>query len=282
MPLLKKFNCSIKKRLVFPFAFIIYTTSTFSQTNNSGSVALAIGPASPTGQFANNNLYNESAGFARIGETIYLEYTKAFSKHWAILINLAGQRNPINTDALESSFSKAKIYQGFYFGSDPNNPPPQNTYQIYPDWNFDKKSWLYGTFQVGVKGQFPMSKQKKIWLTTEASIGVLYATSPQLKGSSITDTASALIWQDKSTGFGMGYSFGGGVKYCLNNTLFFTTTLKYAGSNKITFKDVKTTLTTTKGAFGSPDYSISQSISTTNGQQIFNSISLQLGIGIIL
>lgn len=272
----------MKQVLLFLFAFIIHTTSAFSQTNNRGSVALLIGPASPTGHFGNNKLYEESPGFAKTGETISLEYTKAFSKHWTVLINLAGQRNPINTAAFESGFSKAKIYQGFYFGSDPNNPPSQNNYKIYPNWKFDKKSWLYGTLQVGVKGQFPVNKQNKTWLTTDASLGVLYATSPQLKGSSITDTASAIITQGKSTGFGMSYSIGGGIRYYLNNKLFFTTILKYTGSNKVSFKDVKTTLTTTKGTIGSPDYSISQSTVTTNGKQTFNSISLLLGIGIIL
>ena len=272
----------MKKRLLFLFAFIIQATSSFSQINNRGSVALVTGPAFPTGHFGNNNLYDESSGFAKTGETISMEYTKAFSKHWSILFNLAGQRNPINTQAFESSFSKAKIYQGFYFGSDPNNPPLQNNYKIYPNWKFDHKSWLYGNLQVGVKGQFPVDKQNKTWLTTEASISVLYAASPQIKGSSITDTESATITQSKSTGFGMSYSFAGGVMYYLNKKLFFTTILKYTGSNKVTFKDVKTTLTITHGTFGSPDYSISQSIITTNGKQTFNSISPQLGFGIIL
>jgi len=119
--------------LLFLFSVIIQTTSTFSQTNNRGSVALLIGPAFPTGHFQNNNLYDESSGFAKTGETISLEYTKALSKYWAVLINLAGQRNPLNTEEFESSFSKAKIYQGFYFGSDPNNPPSQNNYRIYPN-----------------------------------------------------------------------------------------------------------------------------------------------------
>ena len=272
----------MQKLLLFLLAFIIQANSSFSQTNNRSSIALLIGPAFPTSHFRNKNLYDESSGFAKTGETISLEYIKAFSKHLAILINLTGQRNPINTQAFESNFSKAKIYQGFYFGSDPNNPPLQNNYKIYPNWKFDNKSWIYGTLQVGIKDQFPVDKQNKTWLTTEASIGVLYAASPPLKGSSITDTASAIITQSKSTGFGMSYSFGGGIKYCLNKKIFFTTTLKYTGSNKVTFKDVKTTLTTTKGTYGSPDYYISQSITTTNGKQTFSSISLLFGIGIIL
>ena len=94
----------MKKLLLFLLAFIVQATSSYAQTNNRSSVALVIGPAFPTGHFGNKNLYDASSGFAKNGETISLEYTKAFSKHWAILINLAGQRNPINTQAFESSF----------------------------------------------------------------------------------------------------------------------------------------------------------------------------------
>ena len=272
----------MKKILLFLFAFVIQATSSFSQVNNSGSVALIIGPAFPTGPFGNTNLYDKSSGFAKTGENISLEYAKAFSKHWSILINLAGERNPINTQAFENSFSKAKIYQGIYSGSDLNNPPLQNNYKIYPNWKFDHKSWLYGTLQVGAKGQFSVDKQNKTWLTSQVSIGVLYAASPQLKGSSVTDTASAIITQSKRTGFGMSYSFGGGIKYYCSKKLFFTTILKYTGSNKVTFKDVKTSIITTHGTYGSPDYFSSQSINTTNGKQTFSSISLLLGFGIIL
>ena len=272
----------MRNLLLFLFAFIIPVTTSFSQTNNKGSVALLIGPAFPTGHFSNQNLYDESSGFAKTGETISLEYTRDFSKHWAILINLTGQRNPINTQAFESSFSKAKISQGLYFGSESNNSPLQNNYNIYPNWKFDNNSWQYGTLQVGVKSQFPLDKQNKIWLTNEALICVLYASSPQLKGRSIRDTASAIISQSKSTGIGMSYSIGGGIKYYLNKKLFFTLMLKYTGSNKVTFNDIKTTLTTTKGKYGSSDYSISQSITTTNGEQTFNSINLLIGIGINL
>lgn len=272
----------MKTIILFLFACIFLKTSVSAQNNSKASAALVIGPTFPTGHFADNNLYDESSGFAKTGGMVSLEYAKPFSKHWSLLISVSGQRNPINTGAFESSFSKAKIYQGAYLGADPSSPPPQNNYQIYPNWKFDKKSWLYGTLQVGIKGQFPVSKLNKTWLTTEVVAGILFAKSPQLKGSSITDTASAIITQDKSTGIGMGYSIGGGVKHYLNNTIFFIATLKYSGSNKVTFKDVRSTLTTTKGTYGSLDYSMAQSINTANGQQTFNSINLLFGIGIVL
>ena len=203
------------KLSLLTFTILIQTTLTFSQIHE-GHLSLMVGPALPIGHFANTNLSDESSGFAKIGETISLSYTKPISKDWAFLINLAGQRNPINTKAFENNFSNAKIYQSVYFGSEPNNQPPQANYTVYPNWKFENKSWLYAALQVGTKRQFCLTKQKQTWLTTNANIGVVYATSPQLKGNSITDTAIAIITQSKSAGFGLIYSFGFGLNYYLN------------------------------------------------------------------
>ncbi|MEO6721221.1 MAG: hypothetical protein ABIN67_12700 [Ferruginibacter sp.] len=272
-----------KKLSLLTFVCLIQATLTFSQIKNKGNISLMVGPAFPTGQFAGTNLFDESSGFAKTGTAISLSYTtKPLLNNWAFLINLAAQKNPINTNAFESTLSKAKIYQGFYFGTGTNNPPPQENYSVYPNWKFENKSWLYASLQVGTKGQFSIDKQNKTWLTTNVTVGVLYLKSPQLKGSSITDTASAFISQSKSSGYGLIYSFGVGMNYYLNRTIFLTSTLNYIGTSKVTFKNVEGTLTTTKGTPGSSSYSIQQSTTTANGQQAVSSINLLIGIGIVL
>lgn len=272
----------MKKQLSLLSALFIQTTLAFSQTRDVGSVSLSIGPAFPTGQFRSTNLYDASSGFAKTGETVSFEYAKPFPGNWSFLINLAGQRNPINTKSFENSLSTAKIYQGFSLGSDPTNPPPQTNYTVYQDWKFEKKAWLYGALQVGGKRKFSVNRQNKNWLTTDATLGILYATSPQLNGRSVTDTASAVITQSKSSGFGFIFSIGGGFDYYLGKRFVFTTALKYTGTNKVAFKGIKSTLTTTKGAVGSPNYSISQSTVTSDGKQSLNSINLSFGIGVFL
>jgi hypothetical protein len=272
----------MKNLSLLTFAVLMQTTLTFSQTSNKANVSIMVGPAFPTGHFANTNLYDRSSGFAKVGEAISLSYTKPISGDWAFLINVTGQRNPINTNAFESNFSKAKFYQGVYFSSDLNNPPPQTNYTIYPNWKFENRSWLCAALQVGTKGQFSLNKQNKTWLTTNAVLGVLYVASPQLKGVSITDTATALITQSKNSGLGLIYSFGFGLNHYLNKKIFFTSTLNYVGTNKVTFKNVRTTFTATKGAPGSPNSSVQQSITTANGKQTLSSINLLIGFGIIL
>ena len=263
------------------FAILFHTTLAFSQTKHTGYISLMAGPAFPSGHFANTNLFDQASGFAKAGEAISLSYTKHVSTDWGLSIGLAAQRNPINTGAFESSFSKAKIYQGFSFGSNPNNPP-QVDYVIYRNWNFETKSWLYAALQRGIKREFSLNNQRTALLVTNANVGVLYVTSPQLKGSSITDTATAIITQNKSSGFGLIYSLGVGMNYYLNKTIFLTSTLNYTGTNNVSFNDVKSTLLITKGMVGSANYSVQQSTVTANGKQALSSINLLVGIGFVL
>jgi hypothetical protein len=272
----------MKKLLLSTFVLIIQTNLIFSQVSSKGDIAVTIGPALPIGNFAKTDLYNESAGFAKTGEALSLTYTKPVFKKMAFLISLSGQRNPINVTAMANAFSTAKFYDNFYLGSGVNNPPPQTNYTIYPNWKFEKKSWLYAALKIGAEGQFPLNDKNNFQLVTNLAIGVLYATAPGLKGSSITDTASAIIVQNKTTGFGLIYSFGGGLKYHLNKKIFLTSTLNFTGTNKVTFKDVTSTFTATKGAPGTLGTSMLQSTTTANGKQAFNSVNFLVGVGVSL
>lgn len=271
----------MKKNLLLFSFFLIQVSFVFSQSiKDRGSITLSVGPAFPIGKFSNKNLYDQSSGFAKIGESVLLSYSKPLSNNWGILVDIHGQRNPLNTNAFESSFSQTKIYQGIYSSSDPNNPPPQTSYKIYPNWRFEKKSWLYGALLLGGQRQFKIDNSDKINLFAKIMIGAIYAKTPKLNGSSITDTASAHIEQSKSSAFGFAYSFSGGLNYNLTKTVFLTSTLAYIGTNQMKFKDVKTILTTTKGIYGRPEYSNQQSTTTGNGKQIISSINIFVGIGI--
>ncbi len=273
----------MKKILLIIFFCPIQVSLVFSQTmKEKGFVSFTIGAAIPAGKFASNDLFDKSSGFAKTGESVSLSYSKFLSKHWGISVDIYGQRNPLNTNALESRFSETKIYQGFSFGSDPNNPPPQTTYAIYPNWKFEKKAWLYSALLLGGNGRWAVGKSNTTELITKVLIGVVYAKSPELKGSSITDTATANIVQSKSSAFGFIFSFSGDLHYYLNKVIFLSSAISYTGTNQITFKDVKAILTTTKGTFGRPDYSVQQSTTTGNGKQMISSVNLSLGVGIKL
>ena len=272
----------MKKMLLVFFLYSIQVSFVFSQAiKNRGSISLLVGAAFPVGKFSGTDLYDKSSGFANTGESVYASYSKLLSKNWGISVDILAQRNPLNTGAFENKFSQLKIYQGFSLGSDPNNPPPA-AYSIYPNWKFEKKAWLYGAFFVGVNGRFAIGDSKKIDLVLKAMPGIVYAKSPELKGSSFTDTATAVIIQSKSSGFGFIYSISGGLNYHLTRSLFLSSDVKYVGTNQITFKDIKATLTTTKGSYNSQGYSIQQSVTTVDSKQIISSINLSVGVGIKL
>lgn len=272
----------MNKILLFVFFSLLHIGLLFSQsTKDNGSLSLSVGPAVAIGKFAAKDLNRSSSGFAKTGESVSLSYSKLLSKHWGFSLDIHGQRNPLNTNALESSFSQAKIYDGLIF-SPGTNPPPQSNYAIYPNWKFEKKPWLSGALLAGVNGQFALDKPGKVNLVTKVMLGAVYVTSPGLSGSSMTDIATANISQNKSSGFGFIYSVSGGLNYYVSNAIFLCSSLAYIGTNQITFKDVKQILTTAKGSAGSPEYSVQQSTTTGSSKQMISSVNLSFGIGIKL
>jgi hypothetical protein len=274
------------KKILLLFSLIAFQiTFVFSQVKKDrGSISISVGPALPVGKFSAKDINDNLAGFAKMGQSVSVSYSKLLSKNWGIAIDLRGQRNPLNTTALQNSLSTARISQGISFlsGSVTNIPPPQLATVIYPNLQFEKKAWLYGALLLGPTGQFAIDQSKKITLITKAMLGAVYAKSPVLKGSSITDTATVRIDQSKSSAFGFIYSFSGGVNYSLNKKVFLSAALTYAGTNQIIFKEVTTTVTATKGSFASPGFSVSQSIITADGKQPISSINLLFGVGIKL
>lgn len=270
------------KKLLFTFVLFIQTALLFSQAKSKATLSLSTGAAVSTGNFAKTDLFSASSGFAKPGEVLSISYTKPVSKKTSFVVQLSGQRNPLNTNAFERVFSTTRIYQGFYYSSGLNNPPPQASSNIYPNCKFDKKSWLYAALQVGGNRQFYADKNNNLQLTANATLGALYAAAPELKGSSFTDTASAIITQTKSKGFGVIYSVGCGMNYQLTKKVFLTSTLNYTGTNNITFKNVKSTLTTTKGVAGSPNFTFQQSTITGNSKQTVSSVNVLIGLGISL
>mgnify|MGYP000928683398 CR=1 FL=1 len=272
----------MNKFFFFVFVFFLNTPMTKVLGQKHGDVSLSFGPAFTVGKFASTDLSNNASGFANLGTSLSLSYFYPLSKNWKFIVNASGQRNPINTNAFETIFSTAKIYQGFTIGSDPFNPPSQTNYAIYPNWHFDKKSWLMGAFQIGVFKQFIISGQNKISPTIRTTIGAAFVSSPLLKGSCVTDTASAYIEQSKSSGLGLIFSIGGGIKYSMTKRIALLTNMEYCRTSDIQLKDIKTTLTTTNGIAGSANYAIQQTSSTKNGDQIISSLNLSFGISIAL
>ena len=270
----KRISCLAIALLVFIFSY--------SQTSpNKGYASFSIGPSFPVSDFGNDDILNNSSGLAKGGQLVNFSYSRLLGKRLGITASLHGQRNPLNTGSMEKQFSQTGISQGLWFISDPNQPLPPISYTIYPNWEFEKGSWLMGSLLLGGYGEFPLGNDK-IALTAKALAGLAYVSAPAIKGSSITDTATAHIEQTKSSAWGPVYSVGSGLKFDINEKLSLLTQLEYITTANLSFDDVKATLTTTRGTQGTPEFSVAQSVATGQARQTISSINLQFGIALKL
>jgi hypothetical protein len=241
-------------------------------------VDFSFGPSFPVGAYAGTDLPSNSSGFATTGQFVKISYANLQGKQIGISAAIHAQRNPINTASIEESFSKVKIAQGPYFFSAPNQPPAQGPYAVYPDWRSEKSSWLFASLLVGGFGEFRRGQTGKAAFTTRMLVGVVYAASPRLSGTSTTDTASAMIEQSRGSAFGLAYSLAGGIRVYVARKVYLLTGLEYFGSSKLVFKDIKSKVGARKDLPGLP-VQIQQAFTTKDVKQRIASVNLNLGIG---
>lgn len=262
---------------------LLFVFSSFSQKNsNKKSLSVLTGASLPLGNFGNDDITDDKAGVAKLGQAGSISYTQLTAKKIGFAVTIQGQRNPFNSKSAEKKFSELNFAQGFLFGTpDPNQPPPSLPVVKYTDWKFEKRSWLSGALLLGGYGEFAATGSKGVSLITKAMLGPVYVESPAIKGSSIKDTATAVYEQTSSSSFGLAYLLSGGIRVSINKRLYFLTSLEYLGTNKMTFDDIEATLTTTKGTPG-PGFTISQSKTTGSAKQTISTINLVVGIAIKL
>lgn len=261
---------------------LLLVFSSFSQKNYDRKLlSIVTGGSLPIGNFGNDDITDDKAGVAKLGQAGGISYTQLTGKKIGFAVAIQGQRNPFNTKSAEKKFSELNLAQGFFTGGNPNQPPPTLPEVKYPNWEFEKRSWLTGALLMGGYGEFAPGVSKGFSFTTKAMLGPVYAESPAIKGSSVTDTATAVYEQTSSSSFGLAWLLSGGIKVNINRRLCFVTSLEYMGTNKLTFDDIEATLTTTKGTPG-PGFTISQSKATGSAKQTISTINLVAGIAIRL
>ena len=242
---------------------------------------ISIGPSFPVSHFAQDNINSSSSGFAKTGQAGNISYSRLIGKRLGVAASLRGQRNPLNVHSMEEEFSKFEIPQGLWTVSNPGQPLPPLPTTTYPNWKFDKQSWLLGSLLVGAYGEFPTGNKKTSFIA-KALIGAIYADVPGAEGMSITDTATASFVQTETHGFGFTYSVDAGFQFDISERLSLLTTLEYMGTNNVRFDAATATFTTTHGTPGTPEYGVSQSSVRGELRQIISSINLLVGIALRL
>ncbi len=222
--------------------------------------SLSIGPSFPIGDYANKDVSSKSSGIAKTGQVINIAYTRLLQKQSGIAVTVHGQRNPVNTKTFENYLDNT----GF------------------PNWKMEKASWLFSSLLFGGYCQFPVAGSGGVLFTTKATIGAVYAKSPELNGASKSSTHSGLIEQTSVSAFGLSYLLNAGINYHLNNKIFLLGEAEYFGTPKLKFKNVKSTFRSATFTSNGFPISAQEQSSTTDGKQAISSINLNFGIGLRL
>jgi len=248
-----------------------------SPSPGKGSLSFNGGPAFSLKPFGNTDAGNSGSGFARTGPYAAFTYTTSLQKKWSFVATIQVQQHRLNTSALEKEFSNTPIASGIFVGSSPGAPLPGSAYKTYPNWQFEKKSWIAGLFLAGAQVVGGKTEKWRPYIRLQA--GLLHLKLPAIKGQSVTDTASAYLDQKGASGTGLGYSSTAGIYHQLNRKIFLTAALSYTGSSRVNFSRVRASLTTTQGQPGEIPFFIQQSTVTSSASQQLSSLNLSAGIG---
>ncbi len=268
----------MKKTIYLAALLFVPLLNLFSQVTGRGSISLSVGPALPVGDFAKKEL-DPTSGFAKAGQSASLSYAHLLEKRFGFTVSLHAVRNPIDTKAMEKSFSELKVFQGLYSSSTPIQPT-QIPYATYPNWKIDKSSWLSAALLVGGYGVFPATQSERLAFTTKAMIGVMYIKSPELEAGSVTDTAIVHLEQGSRSAFGLAYLLSAGTKYNCTKKISLLVNLEFLGTSQIKFDDVKQTITIARMSTGTGGFFMQQTTGTQ--KQAIGSLNLNVGIGLAL
>ncbi len=246
-----------KKILLLCCIGAMHSTNSFSQTKEKDLLSVSIGPAFAMSKFAGSNAADSSAGLAKTGAAIAISWSKMFSPYIGIAVQVQGQRNPVNRTALQ------KLYED---------------QTGYSNWNVDKAGWLYGALMVGPQSQMPIDEANKMQFIARIMAGIAYAKSPGISAQSKTANTAGDVQQNKKTATGFILSTMAGLNYSVNNLVLLTAALSYSGTNKMTFKQVKTILTTSQGEPGTAEYAVQRFATITTEKQSISSLNVLVGI----
>lgn len=268
------------RSLLSTILFLVFIDGYAQSGHRKSYLEITAGPSFPVGAYAEKDITNSASGFARTGQVLKFTYTRLVKKHFGFAATVHGQRNALNTKALEGSFSQAQMLQPTVVISPSLNPAPAIvTYGNYPDWKFEKESWWLGSLLLGGYGQFALEQAGKLMLTAKTMMGAVYAYAPEIKGISASEKAMARITQSSGSAFGFAYSVAGGAKYKLTDKLSLNTQVEYFGTNKIRFQDIKGTFTTSHLVNGTPAWWSTSSV-TEDGKLTIGSMNVLVGIGL--
>lgn len=178
------------KKTLLALGFSFLSIAGFAQGNSSekGILTLQLGGAIPTGDFGDNSLTNEKAGFAKTGGYFGLEYTRFINKYFGIGAALGYRQNAFDTDEMNKTLNA--MYTAF--GMTPEKITATN--------------WTTVSYMVNAVGKYPITDN----FTAYAKVGVGFASSATPETTVAGMTTKSVSGSGLATNFGIGarYSFG--------------------------------------------------------------------------
>jgi hypothetical protein len=273
----------MKKMFVAALLLFLFTSEIFSQKSQAKNsyLTLSAGPSFPIGDFASKDLLSDKSGFAAVGQSLNISYTKISLNKIGFSIELRGQRNPVDVKAMEESLNKSVFATGFW-ASNGGMPPPQIPGTTFSNWNVKKNSWYAGSAMGGICAEVPLGSSKKTTFNAKLLVGGVFVKSPGIEANSNTDTTTAHLEQNSEYAFGFISTVGAGFHFNINKKLFFLAEANYTGTNKLSFDNIESKFRSTKGESGTPDYSVSVAQTTADGRQVLTVVNVNVGIGLRL
>ena len=271
----------MKEMVLCTGLLLIVILSTFAQEkNNKGIFEFAMGASIPLAKYASGESTGGIKGFANTGQVINFSYYFPTKTKLGFILTFLGQRNPLDLTSLENKFSNTPYHSlNFYGGPSPfPNPLPPPPPVYYKNWEFDKDAWYIASLMAGGYTTLPVNDKKTFSFTLKALIGVAYASSPQYKGISHSDTATVSILQQKNHAFGLSYSISPGLLYAIKPGLNLSFNAGYFGTASMNFDKMETSGRMEINGGVGPGGSISTWKMTRDIQQAINTINLSLGI----
>jgi hypothetical protein len=94
------------KNIFFTFSLIIISLTVLAQEERKGYIGIALGPSIPLGDFADIDINNSGAGFARTGITLNLHYTHKFNNIFGLTALCLGNFHSVNDEAKENELTR--------------------------------------------------------------------------------------------------------------------------------------------------------------------------------
>jgi hypothetical protein len=195
-------------KCLFPIIFLFLAPPVFGQTESKHHIAVFSGLSLPIGSFAASQIRTGKVGYADPGGILAIAWMPKINRQWRARIAVQYQAQLLADGKAEKAFNHLALDNRAFVSPGISQPIELPPGQVYPNWVFNNSFWSIWHLRGGVQREIQLSSRNKMMMQLHAIAGAVIATSPKMKGKSITDTARAFFFQEYNTSMGFSYQLG--------------------------------------------------------------------------